>query len=216
MRAVVGDRFALTDTVDRMMGFYTLRDGRVAAFAVHRDGDPQRPADVAGTLRRVYGSLGWVAPAALAALPPAADVYYDVVAQVEVPSWHHGHVVLVGDACQAVSLLAGQGASLAVAGAFVLAEQLAAAASVPEALARYQDHWQPVVVDKQRAGREGVEWFLPSSRTRLLLRRLALALTRIPALSRRLSTALVGQTRVSLADFSADDRSLVGAGPPSD
>ena len=40
LRQLVGNRACLTDTVDRMMGFYGLRDGRVAAFAVHREPDP--------------------------------------------------------------------------------------------------------------------------------------------------------------------------------
>jgi flavin-dependent dehydrogenase len=52
-------------------------------------------------------------------------VYYDQVAQIVLPRWSRHRVVLVGDAGYAVSLLAGQGASLAVGGAYVLAEQLA-------------------------------------------------------------------------------------------
>ena len=40
----VGDRFCLTDSVDRAMGFYGLRDGRLAVFAVHRAAAPSLPA----------------------------------------------------------------------------------------------------------------------------------------------------------------------------
>ncbi|MGH3981532.1 MAG: NAD(P)-binding protein [Pseudonocardiaceae bacterium] len=40
---------------------------------------------------------------------------YDQVAQIEITQWSRERVILVGDACQAVSLLAGQGASLAIA-----------------------------------------------------------------------------------------------------
>ena len=39
----------------------------------------------------------------------------DQVAQIEVPRWSSGRVVLLGDSGQAVSLLGGQGASLGVA-----------------------------------------------------------------------------------------------------
>ena len=54
------------------------------------------------------------------------------------PSWHKGDgVALVGDACSAVSLLAGQGASLAVAGAYLLADQLHVAPTIDRALAEY-------------------------------------------------------------------------------
>lgn len=201
VRRQIGNRFALTDSVDREMGFYGLRDGRVAAFAVHRDPDPQIPADTRAALRRTYSSLGWVVPRALDSCPPPSELYYDQVAQVDVPQWHRGRVVLLGDACQAVSLLAGQGASLAVAGAYVLGEQLAAGGSVENALARYQQVWKPVVRAKQDVGRRGTEWFLPSSTARLWLRRASLQLTVLPGWDRVVSDGLVGRTNLSLADL---------------
>jgi 2-polyprenyl-6-methoxyphenol hydroxylase-like FAD-dependent oxidoreductase len=51
--------------------------------------------------------------------------------------WTTDRVALVGDACQAVSPLAGQGASLAVAGAVVTAAELERGPDVTHALARY-------------------------------------------------------------------------------
>ncbi|MGY2067831.1 FAD-dependent monooxygenase [Blastococcus sp. SYSU DS0619] len=184
VRAQIGNRLAMTDSVDREMGFYVLRDGRVAAFAVHRDPDPRIPVDTRAALRSRCSSLGWVVPRALDSCPPSAELYYDQVAQVEAPEWHRGRVVLLGDACQAVSLLAGQGASLALAGAHVLAEQVAAGGPVEDALARYQRIWQPVVRARQEAGRRSAAWFLPSSTTRRLLRRAALELAVLPGWDR--------------------------------
>jgi 2-polyprenyl-6-methoxyphenol hydroxylase-like FAD-dependent oxidoreductase len=116
------------------------------------------------------------------------------VAQVVVPGWSRGRVTLVGDACQAVSLVAAQGASLAMAGAYVLGEALATAPSIAAALARYQQVWQPLVVAKQRVGRRGAEWFLPSSPVQLWLRRIAIALANVPGLDALLGTALVGKS----------------------
>ncbi|MDN5919427.1 MAG: FAD-dependent monooxygenase, partial [Pseudonocardia sp.] len=90
LHARVRDRFHLTDTIDRQMGLYGLRDDRVAVFAVHRTDDPALPEDIPAALRAEYGSLGWVVPDALAHCPPADEVYYDQVAQVVMPSWHRG------------------------------------------------------------------------------------------------------------------------------
>jgi 2-polyprenyl-6-methoxyphenol hydroxylase-like FAD-dependent oxidoreductase len=174
----VGDRFCLTDSVDRAMGFYGLRDGRVAAFAVHRTAGHALPADSCAALRAVHGGLGWIAPRALAACPE--DVYYDEVVQTEVPRWSTGRVVLVGDASQAVSLLGGQGASIGIAGSWLLAERLSRARAVEEALAGWERAWRPVVVEKQRVARQGAAWFLPDSRRRLRARRLALRLAALP------------------------------------
>ncbi|MGK5733323.1 FAD-dependent monooxygenase [Streptomyces sp. URMC 124] len=195
IHAIGRKNFLLTDTVDRQMGFYSLREGRVAAFAVHRTADPDLPDDPREVLQREYGGLGWIVPRALRACPPGDEVYYDLVAQVEVPCWSQGRVTLVGDACYAVSLLAGQGASLGMAGAYLLAEQLAEAPSVGTALRRYEERWRPVVEEKQRAARRGVRWFLPGSQAALQARRLALRAARLPGADRFLATELAGKTR---------------------
>jgi 2-polyprenyl-6-methoxyphenol hydroxylase-like FAD-dependent oxidoreductase len=60
---------------------------------------------------------------------------YDIATQ---PLWHKGSVVLVGDAIHAVSPTAGQGASLAMEDAIVLAHCLRDIPEVEQALATYE------------------------------------------------------------------------------
>jgi hypothetical protein len=80
-------------------------------------------------------------------------------------------VVLVGDAASCVSLIAGQGASLAMAGAFLLAEELnLAAGNIGLAVARYEQKMRPAIERKQAAGRAMVKWFVPASHLRLAIR----------------------------------------------
>ncbi|MGH3645990.1 MAG: FAD-dependent monooxygenase, partial [Micromonosporaceae bacterium] len=210
----LGDAFWLTDSAQRMMGLYGLRDGRVATFTVHRTDDPALPADPRATVRETYKSLGWLVPRALEHCPEPDQIYYDQVAQIEIPSWSRGRVVLIGDACQAVSLLAGQGASLAIAGAYVLAAQLAYADTVGDALASYQRVWQPVVIDKQQTGRSGIEWFLPSTRSRIRLRRIMLKLAAIPGLDRYVGGAIVGKVKLSIDELAAGRQALREATSP--
>ncbi|WP_214401759.1 FAD-dependent monooxygenase [Pseudonocardia lacus] len=192
IHAAVRDRFCMTDTVDRMVGMYGLRDGRVAVFTVHRSTDPTPPADPRAAVRAEYGSLGWVVPRVLELCPPAPRMYYDTVAQVVAPHWRGRRVVLVGDAAHAVSLLAGQGASLAVAGALVLADRLDAAGTVAAGLADYEARWRPVVTEVQADARRGMRWFLPRTPGRLRLRRLALRLAVLPAVNRLVAGAVAG------------------------
>lgn len=194
IRARVGERFCLTDTIGMQMGFYGLRDGKLAAFAVHRATDPTLPDDARAALRAIYGSLGWAVPRALTLCPPAGEVYYDQVAQIEMPSWSRGRVVLVGDSCYAVSLLAGQGASLGIAGAFVLAEQLIRASSIEAAFAEYEKLVRPVVTEKQHVARRGARWFLPANRFLLRARRFFLHVARLPGLERPLAAAVTGKS----------------------
>jgi 2-polyprenyl-6-methoxyphenol hydroxylase-like FAD-dependent oxidoreductase len=203
VHAEVDGRFCLTDTVNREMGFYGLRDGRVAVFAVHRTPDPTLPIDARDTLRREYASLGWIVPRALAACPPPDQVYYDQVAQIEMPAWSRGRVAVLGDACYAVSLLAGQGASLAVGGAYVLAEHLGRTRSIEGALAGYERTLRPVVAEKQRVARRGARWFLPATRRQLRIRRIALKLGRLPLLNRYLAAALVGKSTGLITELHA-------------
>jgi 2-polyprenyl-6-methoxyphenol hydroxylase-like FAD-dependent oxidoreductase len=199
------------------MGFYALRDGKVAAFAVHRSLDPALPDDVRAAVREAYGGLGWVVPEALDRCPPSAEIYYDQVAQIQLPSWSRGRVVLVGDACYAVSLIAGQGASLGMGGAYLLADRLARAPSVSEALAEYERLWRPVAEDKQRVGRAGARWFLPETAMQLRLRRAVLRMARLPVIDRSVAASLTGKptTLISSLRQGGPSSAEVGASPPA-
>jgi 2-polyprenyl-6-methoxyphenol hydroxylase-like FAD-dependent oxidoreductase len=187
----LADRFVMTDSIDRAVGLYGIRDGRIAVFTVHRAPGSALPADPRAAVIAACGDLGWVVPDVLDRCPDPPALYYDQVAQIELPRWSTGRIVLVGDAGYAVSLLAGQGASLAMAGALVLTSELQRGTSVSAALQAYQDRLGTVVRAKQAAGRRAAEWFLPSSPARLLLRRLVLRSTRVPAVSRRVGRSLV-------------------------
>ncbi|WP_326639944.1 FAD-dependent monooxygenase [Streptosporangium sp. NBC_01755] len=191
--------FCLTDSVNRQLGFYALRDGRVATFAVHRSADPTIPDDPRVAIQRAYTGLGWVTPRALEQCPPAEEIYYDQVAQIELPGWSTGRVVLLGDAAYAVSLLAGQGASLGISGAFLLADRLAHAPTVERATAGFERLWRPVVEEKQRNARSMARWFLPSSPTDLRVRRVMLGLTRVPFVMGYVNSILAGKN-TRLAD----------------
>lgn len=188
--SVLNDRVLLTDTIGRNMGFYTLRDGRVAVFAVHRTAEQNVPVDTRAAMRDAYRGLGWLVPEALQLCPPSEEIYYDQVAQIEMPRWSKGRVALLGDACYAVSLMAGQGASLGMAGARILADQLHTAPSIESALAGYERLFRPVAEEKQKNGRAATRWLVPTSATELWMRRTVLRLAQLPVVNRYVSAAL--------------------------
>ncbi|MER5222115.1 FAD-dependent monooxygenase [Streptomyces flaveus] len=73
----------------------------------------------------VFADAGWEVPGMLAAMRDANDLFFDAVSQIRMPRWSSGRVALVGDAAYAPSFLTGQGSSLALVGAYMLAASLA-------------------------------------------------------------------------------------------
>jgi 2-polyprenyl-6-methoxyphenol hydroxylase-like FAD-dependent oxidoreductase len=79
----------------------------------------------------------------------AADLTYDLG---HVPTWWRGHVVLVGDAAHAPSPSSGQGASMALEDAVVLADAMATAPDVATGLAAYEQRRRARVERIVKAG----------------------------------------------------------------
>ena len=175
LRGVRREDFVTLTAPGRMVAVYPVDEGRTAAFFVHRspDGGGEPGADLPGTLHDRFGDLGWLVPELLAALPSAVDRYTDRTVQVRARVWHRGRVALLGDACWCVSLLAGQGASLAMAGGVAMAEELAtvsAVADVPAALDRVHDRLGPPVARLAEVGARTASWFVPEERWRMTVR----------------------------------------------
>ncbi len=175
LRGVRREDFVTLTAPGRMVAVYPVDEGRTAAFFVHRspDGGGEAEADLPGTLHDRFGDLGWLVPELLAALPSAVDRYTDRTVQVRARVWHRGRAALLGDACWCVSLLAGQGASLAMAGGVAVAEELAtvsAVADVPTALDRVHERLGPPVARLAEAGARTASWFVPEERWRMTVR----------------------------------------------
>jgi 2-polyprenyl-6-methoxyphenol hydroxylase-like FAD-dependent oxidoreductase len=160
----------------RQIARYALRDGRSAFFLIlaadrtltylRHNVDAQKE-----TLWSAFGGLGWETAEIMAAMEPADDLYFDTVSQAHVPHWSRGRVVLLGDAAYCPSLLAGQGSAFAMAGAYVLARELARAEGDHEAaFASYEQRFKPFMDAKQDAAQRFGGWFAPRTRRGLRLR----------------------------------------------
>ncbi len=73
--------------------------------------------------RRMAGD-GWVRPQLLEYMRTAPDFYFDEMSQIKMDRWSRGRVALVGDAGYCCSPLSGQGTSIALLGAYILAGEL--------------------------------------------------------------------------------------------
>lgn len=119
---------------------------------VHEDPGSVNGRDVSqivATVRAAFAEDRWRTAEIIDTLPFADDIYFDTVSQVRMDRWSSGRVALVGDAAYAPSFLSGQGTSIAIAGAYVLAGELAGHQKPEEAFARYERRLRDYVTKNQ-------------------------------------------------------------------
>ncbi|PPT57885.1 FAD-binding monooxygenase [Xanthomonas arboricola] len=115
-------------------------------------------------LRERFADAGWQAARVLDGMDTTDDFYFDALRQVRMPRWHAGRVVLTGDAAWCATPLAGIGATLAVTGGYVLANEIARAATLEQAFAAYADAMRPMVEQGQGVPKIGPRLMNPHSR----------------------------------------------------
>jgi len=107
-------------------------------------------------LRKHFQEGGWEVPQFLAHMKDSPDFYFDCMAQIHMPHWTRGRVALVGDAGYAVAPVAGQGTSVALVGAYVLAGELAAAhGDYQRAFSCYEEQIREFVTQNQALAKVG-------------------------------------------------------------
>ena len=104
-------------------------------------------------MRELFQNEGWECERILDEMDKADDFYYDIIAQVHMPSnsWHKGRVALVGDAGYCASPFSGMGTTLALMGAYTLAGALCSHSDEPDrAFAQYEEEMQLIVEKAQK------------------------------------------------------------------
>ncbi len=170
----------------RQVSRWSMRDDRTLFLFAFRDEylPAERPTGeqaAKAVLARVFADVGWECPQILAAMRDAGDVYFDRVSQIRMDRWTKGRTALLGDAAACVSLLAGEGAGLAMAEAYVLAGELRkCGGDHAAAFARYEALLRPLLKGKQRLAARFASSFAPRTAFGIRFRNLALRLLRLP------------------------------------
>ena len=147
---------------DRWWRWYTATGGRAVhlrpdnrgttramiAYTSRDDLSALDRAPMMTELRRVFAGAGWETERVLDAFATSGDVYPDYLTQIVMPSWSTGHTCVVGDAAWCVTPLGGGGASLALAGGYVLAACLSQDRAT--AFERYEAWMRPLVTNVQK------------------------------------------------------------------
>ncbi len=113
-----------------------------------------------------FAGAGWEVPRLLESIGAAGDFYLDSLSQVELPSWAVGRVGLAGDAAHCPAPASGQGTSLALTGAYVLAEELGRGGS----FASYERRMRPYVAKNLAFGKKMAKDMVPGGRFQIAVR----------------------------------------------
>jgi len=188
--------------------YSTARDAGAKAMFLFADDKPV-PVNGAGRahLRDAYSNEGWEVPRLLAGVEQAPDFYLDSLSQVHMDTWSTGRVALVGDAAYCASTASGQGTSLALVGAYVLAGELARAGGDHAAgFAAYETALREFVEQNQKLGPANIKRMVLASKAQV---RMSMAflnlLSKLPGKDRLMAKAVAPIHRaanaIELADY---------------
>lgn len=164
MYTVPGKRVALRSTRDNqaLVAFFLFKQPTRLRYDYHDLAQQKQ------LLASVFASEGWEVPRLLEKLHTAPDLYFDAVSQIRMQRWSEGRVVLVGDAGYCPALLSGQGSTLAMLGAYILAGELSVSlGDYQRAFARYEQAYRPLVSRVQRQAGVNARFLIPATRVDL-------------------------------------------------
>ncbi|EEP71128.1 monooxygenase [Micromonospora sp. ATCC 39149] len=182
----------LWNTPGRAAALYAVGDNdELHAFLnFHRPEPPlevlQNPDAQRDLVATIFANAGWEVPGIVKAMRDADDLFFDTAGQIRMPHWSSGRVVLVGDAAYAPSFLTGQGSSLALVGAYILANALATNGDHTAAFAAYERDLRQFVDMNQALVDNGAAMLFPTTARTLEQRNARLRdLAAIPSVTAR-------------------------------
>jgi 2-polyprenyl-6-methoxyphenol hydroxylase-like FAD-dependent oxidoreductase len=161
---------------------FSMRDDKTLFLFIFRDeylpaGSPANDQERKSVLTNLFADVGWECPQILAALASVNSIYFDRASQIRLDSWTKGRTALVGDAAACVSLMAGEGSSLAMAEAYLLAGELRyCGGEYGAAFARYERQLMPFLRRKQQSVARSASSLAPKTAFGIRFRNLAVRL----------------------------------------
>ncbi|NEP10599.1 MAG: NAD(P)-binding protein [Symploca sp. SIO2C1] len=167
---VAGDEPGLMSIMripNKQAGILDLGDGdSLALFVYAKESNAYVPRKQRKqVLIETFGEMGGMVPAILHSIDDSTSIYMDTATQIELPTWHSQRITLIGDAAYCLTLISGQGASMAMGGAYVLAMAMGTPSTnnIESALAEYEARLRPFVEELQNKTRRLASSFVPTS-----------------------------------------------------
>jgi 2-polyprenyl-6-methoxyphenol hydroxylase-like FAD-dependent oxidoreductase len=120
------------------------------AFSVDKPFNSRDQKEQKKLIEEIFADSGWEMPRILEAMKNSSDFYFDSMMQIHMPYWSKDRVTLVGDAAYSATPMSGQGTSIAIVGAYVLAGELSnAQGDYRAAFSNYEKIIRPFVEKNQ-------------------------------------------------------------------
>ena len=218
---------------DRLWRWYNAPGGRIVSLRPDRYGTARAMLSVQqppggqqdwdadrqkAWLHERFADAGWQSERVLDGMAKTDDFYFDVLRQVRMPRWSTGCVVLTGDAAWCATPIAGYGTTLAITGAYVLAQELIRSMDVRAAFAAYEEVMRPMVEEAQGVPKLAPRLANPHSRIGIRLLHGALSVASRPAVRSVAGKLFGGRSKdvdLSRYDTPTPEGSPIALGPPS-
>ena len=169
------DQAVLYNEPGRAVGLFTVRGNQRAKAVLMFRSEPveidfRDQAAQQRLLRDRYAGMGWQTKRLVEATRDAYDFHFDEMSQVKMPSWSAGRVALLGEAGFGPSPMSGQGTSLALIGAYLLAHHISKSPDIGRALALWERGFRSNVEQNQRLATHGMATLVPASRFAIFAR----------------------------------------------
>jgi len=130
--------------------------------------------EVVALLKKEFAQFISPVPEIIEEASKQEKLFFDQVSQIRIhSSWHKGRVCLLGDSAYCITLLSGQGASMAMTGAYVLSEKLIKYnGDYESSFSEYESDLRPKIEKMQKKAVKNAATYLPSTKIALWLRNL--------------------------------------------
>ena len=167
------------------VGVYPYSADEWLVFVVQQSADytVPPPRERARILRAQLPADRWIIGDIAAKLTDDTNVFMDTITQIELPQWSNNRVAVFGDAAYCPSLVSGQGASMAMAGAYFLAQALGRTDGAHQAFHAYEGRLRSYIGKIQKSARDFAPNFVPQSRFRIRAINWVLRMAKLPLVS---------------------------------
>jgi 2-polyprenyl-6-methoxyphenol hydroxylase-like FAD-dependent oxidoreductase len=136
-----------------LLAYHALGDAEIGGYVFHHEAPyrAESPKERRSTMIKEYGKFDPKFLRVLETLTDEDPIFHGSFTQIVMPEWYKDRVCLIGDAAHCPTPASGTGATLAMAGAYVLAKKLSEVEDHKSAFAEYEASVRPYAEKAQKA-----------------------------------------------------------------